>query len=76
LNPWGDIPEEFKKLKILDVSIAPGELFFLPPYWWYSLQFPNKETVLLSFSYSSIMNVVAHAKHYLNYAKETFSSQS
>jgi ribosomal protein L16 Arg81 hydroxylase len=61
LNPWqiqSQYKADFDKIKCLDVVMQKGEILYLPPYWWYSIEFGNEATVC-SFKYKTYMNTVA-----------------
>ena len=62
LNVW-NIQEEYKidfdKIKCMELTLQPGQIIFIPAYWWYSLKFENSKTIILSFKYRTYMNNVA-----------------
>jgi hypothetical protein len=66
LNVW-DPQEQYKtgflKMKFLDVIIHPGHVLYIPPFWFYSIQFEkdNRDVIVHEFNYGSIMNVVANS---------------
>ena len=55
LNPWS---ETNKKVKFLEVVLTPGQLIYIPAYWWYSIRL-EKNACICTFKYSTIMNVLA-----------------
>jgi hypothetical protein len=61
LNPW-DIQAQYKadfdKIKCLDVRMTKGQILYLPPYWWYSIEF-GQEASVCSFKYKTYMNTVS-----------------
>ncbi len=63
MNPWNvqkQYETEFSKLRFVEITLTPGMMFQIPPYWWYSMRFtPN--TTLVSFKYKTIMNTVSIA---------------
>jgi len=53
-NAWEEIP----KVKFLETVVKPGQMLFVPAYWWYSFKLgPN--ACILGFQYRTLMNVVA-----------------
>jgi hypothetical protein len=62
---------DVEKIEWLEFTVDPGYILYIPPYWWYSLQFsemaPN--TMVLSASYDSAISVLANsgdlARHFL-----------
>jgi hypothetical protein len=74
LNPWS--PESnnredkdiLSRIKFLDFELVPGDILFLPPYWWYSCSFGgDPDTTIAEFSYDVAMNVLAQSNHWLLY---------
>jgi len=62
INPW-NIKEEYKqdfdKIKCLEIILKKGQLFYLPAYWWYSIEFSEKTTSVCSFKYRTYMNIIS-----------------
>ena len=51
-----------QRIKILDIDIHPGDVLFLPPYWWYSIQFSgDAKTTVATLTYDVAMNVMAQS---------------
>jgi len=53
-NAWDDVP----KVKFLETVIKPGQMLFVPAYWWYSFKL-GKDACIAGFQYRTLMNVVA-----------------
>ena len=53
-NAWDDVP----KVKFLETTIKPGQMLYVPAYWWYSFRL-GKDACILAFQYRTLMNVVA-----------------
>ena len=67
VNPWTVQPQfkaDFDKLKTLEVIINPGQIIFIPAYWWYSFQF-SENTSVCTFKYRTYMNNIAISNHLL-----------
>ena len=40
INPWNvqkQYETEFSKLRFVEITLTPGMMFNIPPYWWYSI---------------------------------------
>lgn len=60
INPWnihGKYKPDIDKVEFLDIVLKPKQCFFIPPYWWYSIQF-QENTNIFYFKYFTIMNIV------------------
>lgn len=75
LNVWKPQPQYesgFNKMKFLDFIVNPGTMLYVPPFWFYSIQFEdanhNNDVVLYEFNYGSVANVGANALNLLNHA--------
>jgi hypothetical protein len=68
-NPQPTYSKEFEKAKFLDFEVLPGYVLYVPPYWWYSVQFLEgpRLTVVYSVSYVTVMNFVANLPQYTMY---------
>ena len=64
-------------MKCLDFDLKAGQVLYIPPYWFYSVEFlspgsdgskeetsKSKISFLASFTFASPMNIVANADHY------------
>lgn len=62
INVW-NVQEEYKndynKVKFLEVDLEPGNIINIPAYWWYSIEFSEPNSSLISFKYRTYMNNVA-----------------
>ena len=48
----------FGKIKVLDLDIIPGQIIFIPAYWWYSIEY-TELSCICSFQYRTYMNTLA-----------------
>jgi hypothetical protein len=55
MNPWVDI---LKKVKCMEIRVQPGQLLFIPAYWWHSIRL-EKDACVCSIQYKTIMNIIA-----------------
>ena len=67
LNPWQ--PQD-SHVKFLEFDVMPGYALYVPPYWYYSVEYSNcDENLVAGITYMSGMNVLAnlpaHVKYYL-----------
>jgi hypothetical protein len=56
------------KLKFIEFDVVAGYVLYVPPYWWYSLQFSaDSDTTVCQFTYDTIINGIAHTKDLVLY---------
>jgi hypothetical protein len=60
LNPQQQYSKDFDKTKFLEFDVQEGYAFYVPPYWWYSIQYSDANTFITSVSYSTVMNFLAN----------------
>lgn len=62
-NPQEQYKNGFLKMKFLDFVVHPGHVLYIPPFWFYSIQFEkdNRDVIVHEFNYGSVMNVVANS---------------
>ena len=61
INPWNIQPEfkkEFDKVKVLDIQFLPGQMIYIPAYWWYSIEFVELSSIC-HFKYRTYMNTIS-----------------
>jgi len=61
-NPQEQYKSGFLKMKFLDFVVHPGHILYIPPFWFYSIQFEkdNRDIIIHQFDYGSVMNVVSN----------------
>jgi len=61
INPW-DVQQkytrDFNKVKFIEIDLVPGDIIYIPAYWWYSVKY-LEPTCSLMFKYRTYMNTVA-----------------
>lgn len=61
INPW-DVQKEyvrdFNKVKFIEIDLVPGDIIYIPAYWWYSVKYMDL-TCTLMFKYRTYMNTIA-----------------
>lgn len=50
--------QNIEKVQVMDIKLTAGQTLFIPPYWWYTIQF-HKDTIITSHRYNTFMNEVA-----------------
>jgi hypothetical protein len=63
-QPQDEYKKDFNKVKYLDVSISPGNCFYIPPYWWYSMSF-DSSSLLTTLKYKTYMNTFSNLPKYI-----------
>ena len=75
--PWG-VPREDQKdsrsrLKFLEFVVKEGNVLYIPPFWWYSVEFSGPNMAVYSYTYVSAMNWLANSDLWVRYL---FASRS
>ena len=50
--------QEYKKSKSIQITINTGKVLYIPPYWWYSIRF-HKRSSVVSLKYRTYMNNIS-----------------
>ena len=61
INIWNvqeQYKKDFRKIKVLEVTLKKNDIIFIPAYWWYSIQYKDISNIC-SFQYRTYMNTVA-----------------
>ena len=59
--PQNQYIKDFERTKFLEFDVVQGYALFIPPYWWYSIQFlEGPSNIVSSIAYTTIMNVVSN----------------
>lgn len=59
---------EMDKAKFLEFDVLAGYVLYVPPYWFYSIQYPQESgTVVCNITYNSIMNCTANLPNWCKY---------
>ena len=51
----------FEKIKVLDINLKPGQIVYIPAYWWYTVRF-TKFSSVCKFSYRTFIFFVYFAR--------------
>ena len=84
INVWE--PQEqyiknFNKVKFLEFEVNEGTMVYIPPYWWYSIEYSSEKTnIVLSFKYTTYMNTLSITPelliHYLQTMNVKFKTEN
>jgi len=58
--------KEMEKLRFLEFDVHANHVLYIPPYWYYSIQF-TENTSVFAATYCTIMNAVAHSAEWGRY---------
>ena len=59
-----DVPSRVKGVTIKSINVKAGEFVYIPPRWWYSVNFKSRSLVV-KFQYKTVMNIIAHTPMYI-----------
>jgi hypothetical protein len=52
---------DLQKIKFLEFDVFQGYTLFIPPYWWYSIQFSDSnKDVVCTVTYTTLMNAISN----------------
>jgi len=71
-----DQREEWSKVRFLEFIVPEGQVLYIPPYWWYSIQFPGPTVFAYSFTYWSVMNWLSNVDIWARYVWAVHSASS
>jgi len=75
-NPQEEYLKNFNKVKFLEFEVNEGTMVYIPPYWWYSIEYSSETTnIVLSFKYTTYMNTVAITPELLIHYLQTMNVQ-
>ena len=66
-NPQPRYMSDMDKLKFLEFDVPVGYVLYIPPYWWYSTKYMESETLVISTTYNSVMNILANTPDIVRY---------
>ena len=52
---------------MIDILVKPGNCVFIPAYWYYSIEFQDKNNEICVLKFTTAANVLAHIKHHCLY---------
>lgn len=62
---WSNVNlfDKMEKVRCLDFNVNPGHVLYIPPYWFYSIEFQNKTSEVCMVKYTTGANLLANVKH-------------
>jgi hypothetical protein len=63
-NPWAQTKNE-PKIQTSIIEVLPGQSLFIPPYWWYSIQFNDAITQVGFVGYQSISSSLSVLPYFI-----------
>lgn len=61
-SPAAKYADNIQYVQCLEVDVIEGNVLFIPPFWWYSIQFSSDtSTTVATFAYATAMNAVANS---------------
>ena len=61
INPWNvqdEFSNDFKRIKVIDISLSEGQTLFIPSYWFYSIEF-SENTKMITMKYRNYFNILS-----------------
>jgi hypothetical protein len=52
---------------MIDILVKPGNCVFIPAYWYYSIEFQDKNNEVCVLKFTTVANALAHIKHHCLY---------
>lgn len=63
-----------EKIKCLEFNVHTGYILYIPPYWFYTIQFIDDNTFVPSITYNNCVNYIVNSKTYFQHMKNTHSN--
>lgn len=56
-------------IQFIDIELKKGMILYIPPYWWYSIKYSTNESIVLQYTYSTLLNHIAQLDYslFINY---------
>ena len=48
------------KVQLLDFEVSSSHVLYIPPYWWYSIQYDGVSSGVIEYTYSTLINRIAY----------------
>ena len=65
-KPQKKYGQDFEKMRFLEFDVLANHVLYVPPYWYYSIQF-DENTCVVAATYNTLMNIVAHSPKWGRY---------
>ena len=56
--------DEKTEIKYFEIVGELGDVIYIPPHWWYSMQFQER-SVICCYHYRTLMNILAYLPNYV-----------
>ena len=67
-KPQKKYANDIDKVRFLEFDVETGYVLYIPPYWWYSIQYvTNEDTIVCTATYNSFINIMANTKDWVLY---------
>jgi hypothetical protein len=67
-KPQKKYANDVDKIRFLEFDVVAGYVLYIPPYWWYSIQYAsNEDTIVCTTTYNSFINIMANTKDWVLY---------
>jgi mannose-6-phosphate isomerase-like protein (cupin superfamily) len=63
-NPQKRFTANYQRINFLEFDVKAGNVLYIPPYWWYSIQYTTDDTILCGFSYNTVVNTIINLPEY------------
>jgi hypothetical protein len=73
VNPWATTENS---IKYVECIVNEGNVLYIPPYWWYSIQYVTKETTLVCCRYYSPPNIIANLPDWGRWFWTTYTTRT
>jgi hypothetical protein len=61
ISPKPEYAMDFEKTKFLEFDVKDGYVLYIPPYWWYSIQYSHVPgTFVCEMNYNTVMNCISN----------------
>ena len=70
IDAWDPQPKysnDYEKVKFIEFDVDNGYVFYIPPYWFYSIRYFDEYTQLAEYNYNTLINGVANIPNYCMY---------
>jgi len=67
---------DMDKLKFLEFDVLEDYVLYIPPYWWYSIQYDDTSTIVLGVTYITTMNLIANTPDLMKYYFQQYNTNT
>jgi hypothetical protein len=60
IHPQSHYLKDYEKTKFVEFEVLKGYVLYIPPYWWYSIEYSEVNTFVAGVSYTTVMNSVSN----------------